>query len=327
LINTLQALQGVDVNNPQAMADATLSLLTGDAAQIQQISNIVSALIITRAEPFVAQRVAIEVVSALLTQSPNLAPSVVGGVVATTTMAAKNGIARLAFSQILTRAAVVSAATSAPGQVAALTASGVSVATTRGTETIAPAIASAVVGAAITSLPTQAGLIAAWAINSAARSNAKPAVVEVVISAIATSVLVNAAYAEISNGADQKTAERAAAEVAEAIRKNSANTPFSGVIEFATDASMIQESINQAIMHYERGEAPNTDGSTGIPGGAKSLGDTTYKSKVEIPLPGQPNESKETPKVTTGGNSTTKSKKVIVQATPTPTPTPHPSNR
>lgn len=89
LISTLQALQGVDVNNPQATADAVLSMLGGDAAQTQQVVNIISAVVVTRAEPLAAPRVVSEVVSAILTQSPNLAASVIGGVVATTTMAAK----------------------------------------------------------------------------------------------------------------------------------------------------------------------------------------------------------------------------------------------
>ncbi|MFZ9920561.1 MAG: hypothetical protein ACO3FQ_05300, partial [Terrimicrobiaceae bacterium] len=45
LMDTLQAMQGVDVNNAQAVADAALTLLNGDAAQTQQVANVISALV------------------------------------------------------------------------------------------------------------------------------------------------------------------------------------------------------------------------------------------------------------------------------------------
>ncbi len=309
LISTLQALQGVDVNNPQATADAVLSMLGGDAAQTQQVANIVSAVVITRAEPLAAPRVVSEVVSAILTQSPNLASSVIRGVVATTTMSANNDTATVALSQIVTRDAVASAAISAPAQLGDFTASGVNFATTRGSESVAPAISSAIVGSAITALPAQANLIATAAVNAAASANASPANIQNVVAAVANSAAVNAAYAAISNGGDRQAAEQAAADVGEALRESTANTQFSDLVESATNTSASQQAATQAQSNYDNGETPNTDGGTGTQGGPEASGDTTSKTQVDTPKPVLPNQP---PPPT--------------QATPTPTPSPNPSN-
>ena len=315
LRDTIQAMVGVDVNNSEAVADAALTLLNGDAARTQQVANVISALVITRTEPSTAPRVISEVVSAILTQSPNLAANVINGVVATATMAAKNGTADLALAQTMTRSAVASAATTAPAQVAALTASGVNVATTRGSETVAPAIASAIVGGAITALPEQANLIAATAVNAAANSNARNAVAQNVVAAVANSAAVNAAYAAISNGGDRQAAEQAAAEVAETVRDTTANTPFSDIGANNTTPSAIQQATAQAQNNYDRGETPNTDGGPGASGGAESSGNNDANNEGDTTQP----------RVEPGGNADGNFPPPPPRPTATPTPTPTPS--
>ena len=309
--NTLQAMKNVDVNNSQATADAVLSLMSGDPAQVQQVSNIVSSLVITRAEPSMAARVVADLVSSLATQSPNLAPNITAGVVATATMAARNQVAPLALAQTVSRAAVSSAVTAAQSQVAAITASAVTVASTRGSEAVAPAIAGTVVGAAITALPAQANLIAATAVNAAANSNTRQEVAQSVVSAVATSAAVNAAYVAIASGADRQAAEKAAAEVTATIRETAANSKFADAVAAATTPQAIQQATTQAQNSYDRGETPNTNGSTG--GGDSS-------PKVDTPKPSQPISQPPPP------SPTAQPTPPIPTPTPSPTLTPKPSN-
>ena len=339
LINTLKSMQGVDLNSAQAVSDAALTLLSGDAAQTQQVTNLISALVITRADPGVAPRIVSEVVSSILTQSPTLAPNVVSGVVATTSMAAKNEIASLALGQTITRAAVASAVTTAPAQVAAITASGISLAASRGSDSGAPAISSAIVGAAITALPAQANLIAATAVNAAANANVRQEVAQNVVAAVANSAAVNAAYAAISNGGDRQAAEQAAAAVAETVRETAANTQFAEIATAASSANAIQQSVTQAQNSYDRGETPNTDGSSGVTGGPESRGDTGSKSQVDtqsavqpVQPPPPPPQATPTPQATpippqaTPIPSPEPSPSPSPTPTPTPTPSPHPSD-
>ena len=387
-IDTLGAMKNVDVNSSQSTADAILTLMGGGADDVQQVTNVVSALVITRAEPASAPKVISEIVSSLVTQSPNLAPSITGGVVATSTMAAKNETAPLDLAQKVTHGAITTAITSindlfangfgerncprdfshapyapntyramgenffalaasnrhgpdhgwissrrltqsrspsatATTRAAAITTYAITIAATRGSEKAASAIAGTVVGAAINAMPSQAKLLAATAINSAANADARPSIAQSVVSSVASSALTNAAYAAIASGADRQAAEKAAAEVAATIRETAVNSKFGDAVAAVTAPQAIQQATTQAQNSYDRGETPNTNGSTGG-GDLGTTGDASSSPKVDTPKPSQPISQPPPPPPPTPAPTPTPSP--TLTPTPTPSPTPIPSN-
>ena len=83
LINVLKTVDNVDANNPQAVADAALSVMGTEASVARQVSQVVSAFAVTQSNEASLKGVISEVTSALCTQSPNLAADVAAGIVAT----------------------------------------------------------------------------------------------------------------------------------------------------------------------------------------------------------------------------------------------------
>lgn len=83
LLNVLKTVNDVDPNNPQAVADAALSVMGTEAQVAKQVSQVVSAFAVTQSKEGNLKGVISEVTSALCTQSPNLAPDVVAGIVTT----------------------------------------------------------------------------------------------------------------------------------------------------------------------------------------------------------------------------------------------------
>ena len=83
LLNVLKTVDNVDPNNPQAVSDAALSIMGTEPAIARQVSQVVSAFVVTQSNDSELEGVISELTSALCTQSPNLAADVAAGIVAT----------------------------------------------------------------------------------------------------------------------------------------------------------------------------------------------------------------------------------------------------
>ena len=120
VLEVVRSLSGVDASNPQAVADAALSIMSGDPAQAKLVAQVATAVVVLQVTPDLAPRVVSEVVSAMTTQSPNLAPNIVSGVVSATTNAANNDLIPRSTAQAVNNNAVSTASAAAPTQAGAI---------------------------------------------------------------------------------------------------------------------------------------------------------------------------------------------------------------
>jgi len=333
LVNVLSAMSGSDVNSSQSVTDAALSVAAANPDQAQQVAQIISAVVLLQATPDNAPRVVADVVSALVSQSPQLASNIVTGVVTTATIGANNQSVPLSTSQAVVRAVVTAAISTAPAQAIPITNSGVAVATLRGNGDVAPSIASAVVGGSITAVPSISGQIASTAITAAINSGATTSNIQNVVSTLSNSAPLNAAYANLVNGGDQNSAAAAASEVSNSINQTLGQTQFANLAPTAPGAETISQTVNQANQLLENGQTPDVVVNPGGQGTDSPVGDTTGGVQVDTPtnLPGgqppgggtgniTPVQPQPSPSPVPSASPAT-----TPPTTPTPTPSPTPS--